>query len=199
MTDTVKKSMQAGLAISIGGIAFLSVGGGALGAFLFSIGLILVCTRGMSLFTGKLCYVTGWASAREVLLILTGNLIAAGGVGLVISRVKPILAYSAKEICENKLDEGLLVIPLGMLCNIMIYFAVDAMKTLKSAGISVFIIVLCVMIFITCGFEHSIANAFYFAAGGSLFTAAGINYLCLNIIGNAIGGIGIRYLCGTKG
>lgn len=188
----LRKSISAGLAISIGCIAFLSVGGGALGAFLFSIGLILVCVREMDLFTGKVCYVRRWDSKWKILIILTGNLVAAIGMGLAMARVKPILAHSARELCETKLEEGLLVIPLGILCNIMIYFAVDTFYS----GIRGLIVVLCVMVFITCGFEHCIANAFYLALGGTLFTYDGILYLILNIFGNAIGGIAIRQLCG---
>ena len=46
----------------------------------------------------------------------------------------------------------------------------------------------CVPVFILAGFEHSIANMFYFGAANML-TLQSIGYLCIVIVGNAIGGM----------
>ena len=42
--------------------------------------------------------------------------------------------------------------------------------------------------FILAGFEHSIANMFYFGAANML-NLQSIGYLCIVILGNAIGGM----------
>lgn len=47
------KSIYAGIMIGLGGIAYLAVQGGLLGAFLFSIGLISVIEFDLNLYTGK--------------------------------------------------------------------------------------------------------------------------------------------------
>jgi formate/nitrite transporter FocA (FNT family) len=54
------KGILAGICISIGGFLCLKVNIAAnskvLGAFLFPIGLILICNFGYFLYTGKICY-----------------------------------------------------------------------------------------------------------------------------------------------
>ena len=55
--ETIKKSIAAGAAIGIGSTIFLSVENKIVGALLFSLGLFLVCSFGMFLFTGKIGYV----------------------------------------------------------------------------------------------------------------------------------------------
>ena len=86
----VRKSLMAGLEISIGCIAFLSVGGGALGAFLFAFGLLAVCTRSDYLYTGKVCYLTR-DSMKTILIIAVFNLIAVIGIGQVARYALPNL------------------------------------------------------------------------------------------------------------
>jgi len=44
-----------------------------------------------------------------------------------------------------------------------------------------------VIVFILCGFEHSIANMYYFAVAG--WTLKALGYLGLMILGNAVGGV----------
>ena len=51
---------------------------------------------------------------------------------------------------------------------------------------NIFLVILCVMVFITCGFEHSIANMFFFALSGQPHFI----YLIINILGNSLGAIG---------
>ena len=183
------KSMLAGLAISLGCIVYLSVGGGALGAFLFSIGLLLVIVFKFNLFTGKVCYISPHpADMTNIIKILIGNLLMASVVGTLVRFMKPDLAVIALEISENKMAEGLWLIPLAMLCNFMIYFAVEAVRR-SGTPQAYLIVILSVMVFILCGFEHSIANTCYFAIGGTLCTPNGILYLTMNVVGNAIGGL----------
>ena len=73
------------------------------------------------------------------------------------------------------------VIILGMFCNFLIFYAVVN----KNPVITVF----CVVVFITCGFEHSIANTYYMTVSGLLGSLRGILYIMLNVIGNTLGGI----------
>lgn len=54
---TFISAVLAGAAISIGGAVFLCTESRTAGAALFSVGLFAVCTLGLDLFTGKVCYI----------------------------------------------------------------------------------------------------------------------------------------------
>lgn len=197
MSDSIYiKSLLGGMSISIGGLAFLSVGGGVLGAFLFSIGLVSICVFDYRLFTGFVCSVGSIEDAIDAIAVLVGNMLGAILCGAAIRMVKPEIIDFAHGICEKKLDEGMNVVLLGMFCNVLIFFAVTAWKRMQGGGVP--IIVLCVMVFILAGTEHSIANMFYFTVGGSAEMSGRIIwYIPLNVLSNALGGIGIYRL--TKG
>ena len=50
-------ALLAGVCIGLGGTVFLSLDNKVLGALFFTVGLFTICTMGMHLFTGKVCYV----------------------------------------------------------------------------------------------------------------------------------------------
>ena len=181
-------SVLAGVMISIGCTVSLSVGGGIPGAFLFAVGLLAICVLQYSLFTGKVCYAKS-GDALRIIFILIGNLIGTFGMAFVISFSKPGLIEAAETLSETKLAESWHVIILGILCNMLIYIAVEGFRREQHGTSGALLLVLCVMVFILCGFEHSIANSFYLALGGKLGEARTWSYLIMNIIGNAIGGL----------
>lgn len=174
---TLIRSITAGLTIGLGGIAFLSVDNKIIGAFLFSLGLLSICITGQLLYTGRVSYTN---NIFYLIIVLIGNTIGASGFGIITHYMKPELVSRATSMCSNKISEGLLVIPLGILCNILIYYAVEGYK--QGCWI---LLILCVMAFILCGFEHSIANMFYFGVAG----INGFLYILMTILGNTIGGV----------
>ena len=180
--NTIIKSITGGFLIGLGGTVFLSVDNRIVGSFLFSLGLLAICATKQLLFTGKISYKN---KVPFLLIILLSNYIGASAFGICIHYLKPDLAEKALVICQNKISEGFLVIPLGIFCNILIYFAVEGFS--KGHGI---LLILCVMAFILCGFEHCIANIFYFSVAGIM----PIYYILLNIIGNTIGGLMVRFI-----
>ena len=68
------------------------------------------------------------------------------------------------------------------------FIAVDSYKTYveKKDAILCVIIILCVVVFILAGFEHCIANIFYFSITGTLKEA--MIPLLVDTIGNGVGG-----------
>ncbi|MGL6221297.1 MAG: formate/nitrite transporter family protein, partial [Lacrimispora sphenoides] len=54
---TFVNAIIAGIAISIGGVIYLTLENHIAGSFLFSIGLFTIYTFGFNLFTGKVCYI----------------------------------------------------------------------------------------------------------------------------------------------
>ena len=70
-------AILAGAVIAFGGTVFLSVENTVVGSLFFTIGLFVVCTRGLHLFTGKVCYVfdNDAAYAKTLPVIWLGNLV----------------------------------------------------------------------------------------------------------------------------
>ena len=66
----------AGVCIGLGGTVFLSLDNKVLGALFFTVGLFTICTQGMHLYTGKVCYVfeKDLAYALDLIPIWLGNL-----------------------------------------------------------------------------------------------------------------------------
>ena len=71
-------AILAGAVIAFGGTVFLSVENTVVGSLFFTIGLFVVCTRGLHLFTGKVCYVfdNDMAYAKTLPVIWLGILSA---------------------------------------------------------------------------------------------------------------------------
>ena len=187
-------SIFAGLCIGIGGACFLSIDNKIIGSFMFSLGLLTICTNQFSLFTGKVCYARTINDFINLIWIWFGNFMGCALVGFTLHLVKPQLIQKATEMCNAKLSEGLLVIPLGIMCNILIFFAVDGFKRIDNNIAKTILLIMCVMAFILCGFEHCIANMFYFTVADCVNP---IIYLLLNTLGNAIGGLAISFMYET--
>ena len=184
------KAITGGFLIAIGGTCFLSIDDKFLGAFMFSMGLLAICITDQNLFTGKVCYSTDLAFLGKVLL---GNVIGAVGTGIIIGETLPSLKDKAYQMCQLKLDEGIRIIPLGVLCNILIYLAVEGYK--KGHDI---LLIMCVMAFILCRFEHCVANMFYFSVAGQL-TPQALGYILGNVINNASGGLIVQLVRNARG
>ena len=192
--NTLIAAFLAGVSISIGGFVFLMTENRYLGALLFSVGLFLVCTMNMDLFTGKICYLFQGElfTIPRMAAIWLGNLAGAFLMGKAAAFAQPSVIERVTGMCENKLAEGWRLLPLAVLCNVMIYFAVESYKN-NSHELGKYLgLVLGVVVFIVCGFEHCVANMFYFSAAG-LFVK-GLPFLLLNTLGNAAGGIAIHRL-----
>ena len=77
-------AILAGAVIAFGGTVFLSVENTVVGSIFFTIGLFVVCTRGLHLFTGKVCYVfdNDMAYAKTLPVIWLGNLAGTSLIAL---------------------------------------------------------------------------------------------------------------------
>ena len=96
---------------------------------------------------------------------------------------------TAGGICEKKLSGSpFSTILLGLFCNICIYIAVDGYKNNPHEIGKYLALLFGVTVFILCGFEHCVANMFYFSMAG-MFTLHMLGFLLLNTLGNIIGGL----------
>lgn len=184
-----KKSLLAGMCIAIGGAAFLSVDNKLIGSFLFSIGLLTICALEFNLFTGKVCYFGESIDLKQIIIIWVANFIGSIIIGVITRLSSPQLIQVAQNICDKKLAEGLKIMPLGFMCNVLIFIAVYGYKNIKHEIEKYLIIVMCVIVFIMSGYEHCVANMYYFTVAGYITIPTSFIYIIQNSIWNAIGGI----------
>ncbi len=186
------RGIFAGIMIGIGGTIYLSLDNKIIGSFLFSIGLLMICMYNMNLYTGKIGYVVVNKKNYliELLFTLIGNFIGTYilSLGMLNSRFNAI-SNKAKVICDMKLNDNLIsILILSCLCGILMYIAVNNYKKHHTSIGKYMGIFMCVMVFILSGFEHSVANMFYFSLANMLSWNT-LLYLFIMVIGNSIGAI----------
>lgn len=175
------KFIMAGVLISIGAYANMSLGG-IMGSVLFSLGLLSVIEFKTPLYTGLVSNLSSYRNKKYLLSVLLFNALGAIAFGLL---VYPSDFHSYVTIID-KLDKSLVDIMVdAIVCGSCVSIAVKSRRELMT--------VFSVAIFVLCGGEHCIADAFYFAASGHLMDIVSIIESMLFIvyvaIGNTIGGL----------
>lgn len=187
------KSILAGIVIAIGGTIYLSIDNKILGSVFFTIGLFTVVVYSLNLYTGKIGYLVNNFNIKyikELIITLIGNFIGTFFVGFILkfTRIYSLINEKAKVIVDIKLNDSILsILILSFFCGILMFLAVNGYKTLKDSGkyLAVF---LSVIVFILCGFEHCIANMYYFTIANS-YNLVTLKYLLIMILGNSVGGV----------
>jgi len=186
------KGVFAGFLIGIGGTAYLAVSSSYMGAFLFSIGLLMICIYGMNLYTGKIGYiiVEKINYIYELILTLLGNFIGTYIAGFLIRNTR-FVSYQNKAISlsEIKLNDNYLsIFILSIFCGMLMYMAVNNYKKIDNYLGKILSIILCVMVFILCGFEHCVANMYYFSVA-NVWSVDAFIMLGVMVLGNSFGSI----------
>ena len=212
------KGILAGLAIGLGGFFYILMVhyvdgelGKVLGSALFAIGLFLVCTFQLSLYTGKIGNVyegeqEAWFYV-SLPVMLIGNAIGAISLGYLCYAIfnTTEIMYTVDSICYSRLvfnadndfqlfKDCLSCIIKSFLCGTCVYLAVKCfnLNRLKPLGIS--LLVLFVFIFVYCGFQHCIANMFYFGFGDTyrnVYTYLNLGLVILFNSAGPIAGVGL--------
>lgn len=187
-------AILAGVSIAIGGAIYLATENKVVGAIFFSVGLFTVCTKQLNLFTGKAVYLFDNKPLFlvDLVVIWLGNFVGAWAVAVLLSLTRQAdkLTEAASALAETKANDSLLsLFILGVFCNICIYIAVDSYgKNTHDLGKYIGI-VFGVTAFILAGFEHSVADMFYFAMAGRLFEGRVLLCLLVITLGNVVGGV----------
>lgn len=211
-----------------------------MGGIAFSLGLILVVVLGGELFTSTVLSTVAWAKGRvstKALAICWGRVYMGNFVGACLMLTLVLMAglhqlddglwgLNALKLAQHKIHHSWLqALSLGVLCNLLVCLGVWMTFACKDTLTKAVILVLPVAMFVSSGFEHSIANLFMVPLGiaiHSLFSwgwlsesgalSAGVvsefsdltwlNFISHNLIpvtlGNIIGGgvfVGLGYLC----
>jgi formate/nitrite transporter len=195
------------------GFAVARVAGGVC----FSLGLLLVVVAGAELFTGNNLLAMGWADGcvtlydvlRNWVVVCAANFVGAAGLALLVylsghwemnggavgATYLKIAAAKAALSVERAFF-------LGVLCNILVCMAVWMALAGRSVVDKFVAILFPISAFVAAGFEHSIANMYFFPLaillkwhglalppGGDAITVAGmLGNLAPVIAGNIVGG-----------
>ncbi len=178
------------------------------GGLVFSLGLVLVIVAGAELFTGNSLIVMAWASRRvstpELLrnwgVACAANLVGAAGLALLVhwSGVMQALNQGAAGQAVWKIAAAKAALPWaeaffrGVLCNVLVCMAVWMTLAGRSVSDKVLAIVFPITAFVAAGFEHSIANMYFFPLAMLLGAPLGAGDMLRNLVpviaGNIVGG-----------
>ncbi len=188
MLTKLLSGVSAGLLISLGGTVFLASENKVVGAVFFSVALLCICYKGYSLYTGRIGYAIRDRSKdyfAGLFLGLAGNVIGTAAGGAAIHFALPALVEKANAICDAKVAQ---TFPQALLralfCGILMYLAVSIFAEHKTP----LAILFCIPAFILSGFEHCVADMFYFAVCG-VPTLAGVVFILTAVLGNTIGSL----------
>ena len=180
--NTLILSILAGILISFGGIIYLMSPNKIIGSLLFSFGLATIVCQGYALYTGRIGYFQEYG-LKNLLTTIIGNFIGTTFIGILFQHTRLDLLTKVQPILETKLNDSLVsffILSIG--CGAMMFLAVDNFKKSKAW----FLIIMPIMIFILSGFEHSIANMFYYTIGQA-WSLETFGLTVVAIVGNAFG------------
>lgn len=175
------------------------------GAAVFPVGLMLVVIAGAELFTGNnlmtLALMNNKITAGQMLknwcVVWLGNLVGSLCLALIVyyGGVLGDPAATAKAVGIAEAKAGLdisVMIFRGILCNILVVLAVWMATSAQDIISKIFACWFPIMLFVLCGFEHSVANMYFIPVGMLLGANVSVgacvtNLICVTI-GNIIGG-----------
>lgn len=225
-------AIMAGAFIAIGGISSTTAAVSVplpsvakfLSACIFPGGLTMVLLAGSELFTGN-CLLTIPLLEKEITMTqmlrnwivvylgnFVGSLLVASGIifshtaSLFSNQLAVSIISTAAGKCTLSFTDALI---RGIFCNFLVCLAVWVSMAVKDAAGKVIALFFPIVMFVVCGFEHSVANMYYIGAGlfakmvpeyAQAAVEAGVNvdavsvsnFLVTNLIpvtiGNIIGG-----------
>jgi len=176
----------------------------------FSIGLILVVVAGAELFTGNNLLVMACVAGRISLKRFVANLVTvfcANFVGAFCLALIVFLSHhgqmnhGAVEATAMKVAASKAQLPFadaffkGILCNLLVCLAVWLAMAGRTVSDKVLAIVFPVSAFVAAGFEHSVANMYFFSLGWLMHADVTPQGMLTNLVavtlGNVVGGAGM--------
>ena len=197
MTKKVISSVISGIYVSLGALTYLIIPNKMVGTMFFALGILLVLNFNKRLVTRvtPLSTISDEYNWVDILIALGGNILGSIFTGLIVSftRMVPKIQESIIELGNVKMnDSSISLLIMGILCGIFVGYAVLLSKKYERGSFAqIFYVWLFVTAFVFCGFDHIVANAFYFSAYGfiSSFSVAMIMPMIVVTIGNIIGGL----------
>jgi formate transporter len=186
----------------------------------FSLGVAIIMIGGAELFTGNNLIVMAWASGkistaavlRNWLIVYIGNFVGAAGLAVLVIFSHHLdmnggrVALAVLTTAAAKVSPDLVTLFVkGILCNLLVCLGVWLAYAGRSVTDKIAALILPISAFVAAGFEHCVANMYFFSVAWLLgvmdlipkgfdvspITAAGIAYNLVPVtLGNVVGGAG---------
>ncbi|USD36200.1 MULTISPECIES: formate transporter FocA [Ferrimonas] len=158
-----------------------------LGGLVFSLGLILVVVCGAELFTSTVLTIIPWANGQisgRRLLSHWGRVFAGNLTGALLLVALLVTADQASQfggqwglqvmsVAQHKLEHSFWqAVALGVLCNLLVCLGIWMSFSTKDPVGKSLLLILPVAMFVSTGFEHSIANLFLVPLGIAIHSLA---------------------------
>ena len=175
------KSIRAGMFIALGCIIYLSAPSVLIGAILFSLGLLCIGLTESYLYTGQIHkLIEDDRKPMDLLWIFLGNLMGVALMAIPAIHLSDIGA-SARLVAITKMSQPMIITFIQSIWCGMLMTMATRKDTPK------YITIGCVTAFVLGGFNHSIADMFYYFAYGNVWLT--VPRLLCTAIGNLIGGL----------
>ena len=189
------RSFLAGVLVSMGGVVYLMSSDKVSGSFLFSFALFAIVNLNLNLYTGKIGYLVlnlNWKYVGMLGITLVGNFLGTLCTAFLIRLTRMDIMDTVAKVTQVKLDDSYIsMFVLAIFCGMLMFLGVDLFRSIESYVGKALSIIFVVMIFIVSGFEHCIADMFYFNLAGNLNFVT----LAVLILGNSVGGTLLCFLC----
>ena len=190
------KGFLAGLSIGVGGFLYILMShyipgelGKVVGSILFAVGLFTVCTFSLHLYTGKIGLVYEGKQTKEFYIclpiMLIGNAIGAVSLGYLCYAIfrNTEIMNTVNSVCSSRLtlftfNDYLSCMVRSSLCGVCVYLAVKSFNMNRLKPLGTLLLVFFVFVFVYSGFQHCIANMFYFGFGNTY----GNGYTYVNLV-----------------
>lgn len=195
--NVLKSSFLSGICIGIAGFGYLARPD-IVGSVLFTFALIAVVNYKLKLYTGT----AGFIARNEVghmFLVLFGNILGCAAMAAMTRLSAMPLQETAQALLADKrlilgpLNGGLLAIGCGFIMTTAVTFARKGNPMPMLFGVP---------LFITCGFPHCVADAFFYLCAPLDFWAANlcdilVFYITI-VAGNFVGCNAYRWIAGSN-
>jgi formate transporter len=191
-----------------------------MGGVVFSLGLAIVMIGGAELFTGNNLIVMAWASGkistaavmRNWLIVYVGNFVGAAGLAVLVIFSHHLdmnggrIALTVMTTAAGKISPDVVTLFVkGVMCNLLVCLGVWLAYAGRSVTDKIVALILPISAFVAAGFEHCVANMYFFSVAwllgvmdlipqgfhGSAITAVGIAHNLVPVtLGNIVGGAG---------
>ena len=189
MKGIVRNGFIAGLLIGVGCVANVVSDNPLQGAVLFSLALLSICALKYKLYTGAIGFLHSFDEIKYLIVMLLTNLIGVAAFCWIISNYAG-LNIDTSILCEIKLNETWYeALTRSFGCGVLIHIAVISylrVSTTETKANPLFVI-LPVVAFILCGYDHCIANYGYLVMNDVYWT----NNLPIWVVGNSLGALAI--------
>ena len=189
MTGIIRNGFIAGLLIGVGCVANIVSDNPLQGAILFSLALLAICAIKYKLYTGAIGFLNSFSEIHYLILMLLANFAGVAAFCYLIANYSG-LNIDTSALCEAKLNETWYeALTRSFGCGVLIHIAVISylrVSTPETKANPLFVI-LPVVAFILCGYDHCIANYGYLVMNNVYWT----NNLPIWVAGNSLGALTI--------